>query len=629
MLGAMKFLDLPLSEPVMSGIRDAGFEETTPVQEQTFAHTLNGRDVTVQSQTGTGKTAAFLVSLFQLMTEDERYKGARALIIAPTRELVVQIEEEAKLLGSHCGLSVGSIYGGVGYDKQLRMLQEGVDVIVGTPGRLIDLNQSKKLDFHDIGMLVIDEADRLFDMGFYPDIKKMLRKMRPHTERMTMLYSATLSNRVRNLSWEHMNNPAEIAIEPESMTVDKVEQQLFHVTRNDKFRLLLGLLRQEEPESAIIFCNTKHEVEDVSLRLRENGYSTEFMMGDLPQKKRLKIIEGIKTGSTPFLVATDVAARGLHVNDLDLVINYDLPEDPENYVHRIGRTARAGKSGRAISLACERFVYGLEPIEELIDQKIPAVIPAPADYADDITGGRRLQHSGSRNSQDRSRGSRDTRDSRDSRGGHRSSRGRSDRGSGPRDKAGSRSRDQTARSQGRSGAGAPSRDSAGGKPVASGRASGSGKSGGAGKPSDSSKPVATGKPGRDPATTARRAATRKPTDVQRDTDLDERLRYYREKYGEDFVPKDATLPKEDGTPAPGKPRRGRKRGSAPDKSGASDPNDRKNAHSGHSHQAPTRQTTRQTSSSEGLKQAADDERDSGAKKGLRGLLGRIFGRRGS
>jgi ATP-dependent RNA helicase RhlB len=357
----MTFDELNLDERLMRAIGDLGFTTCTDVQAETFAHTLGGRDVAVQSQTGTGKTAAFLISIFHLWLTDEKYRNSKALVVAPTRELAVQIERDAKALGKYLPFKTACFYGGVGYVAQEKALSEGVDLIIGTPGRLLDFNQSRKIDFHELGILVIDEADRLFDMGFYPDIRKIMRRARPREERITMLYSATLSVSVRNISWQFMNNPAEIEIAPEQMTVDKVDQVLYHISKDEKFSLLLGVLRQEDPENALIFCNTKRMTEIVAKRLALNGYSCEFIMGDLPQKKRIRIIDNLKSGELRMLCATDVAARGLHVDDLDMVINYDLPEDPEAYVHRIGRTARAGKTGKAVSLACERLSTASSP----------------------------------------------------------------------------------------------------------------------------------------------------------------------------------------------------------------------------------------------------------------------------
>jgi ATP-dependent RNA helicase RhlB len=388
----MEFKELQLHPDLQAGIEKAGFTELTNVQEETFKQTLAGRDVLVQSQTGTGKTAAFLISIFQLLLENKDFKGRKALIVAPTRELADQIEKEAKLLGAFLPFRIASFFGGVGYGPQERAIRDGVDLIIGTPGRLLDLNQQGKLLFTDVRFLVIDEADRMFDMGFLPDLRRILRRMPKREERITMLFSATLGLKVSQLAWEYMNEPAEIAIQPEHITVDEITQELYHVARTEKFSLLLGLLRKENPESVLIFTNTKRTAVEISKRLEMNGYVNQFIIGDLPQKKRLAVIESIKAGNLKALVATDVAARGLHIDDLTLVVNYDLPEDPENYVHRIGRTARAGKTGKAISLADETFVFGLESIEKFIDRKIPVVWAGDDLYAEDVSKGVRVMH---------------------------------------------------------------------------------------------------------------------------------------------------------------------------------------------------------------------------------------------
>jgi ATP-dependent RNA helicase RhlB len=369
----MKFTEFPLHECILKGIEEAKFIDCTPVQEKSLQKSLKGIDVSVQSQTGSGKTAAFLVTIFNLFLEPGRYANKKALVIVPTRELAVQVESDAQLIGKYCGLRMGCFYGGVGYDKQEKLLKEGVNLYIGTPGRLIDFYKSGKLDLKGIDILVIDEADRMFDMGFIPDVRYMAKRMPPPGQRLTMLYSATLDYKVKQLAWEYMKEPAEIEIEPEHITVETITQELYHIGSDEKFKLLLGLLKRENPKSCLIFTNTKRMAEIVSRKLSANGYENDYISGDLPQKQRLKIIDAIKAGKTEILVATDVAARGLHIEGLDLVINYDLPEDCEGYVHRIGRTARAGRTGKAISLACERYVFSLESIEKLINMKIPTI----------------------------------------------------------------------------------------------------------------------------------------------------------------------------------------------------------------------------------------------------------------
>ena len=386
----MKFTEFDFNENLKKGIEGAGFVDCTAVQAESFKFLFEGRDIYAQSQTGTGKTGAFIISAFHLMEENDDYKGKKTLVIAPTRELAVQIEKEAELLGKDMGFNIGSFYGGVGYNSQEKKLKDGCDLIIGTPGRLIDFGKSGKIDYSQFGICIIDEADRLFDMGFLPDLRQILKKMPPREERRTMLYSATLSSKVGNLAWEHLNNPGEIIIEPENITVDAITQELYHVGTDEKMSLLLGLLKKENPETAIVFTNTKHTAYEVSKRLEHNGYDAKCLMGDLPQKKRLKIVDETKAGNVKFLVATDVAARGLHIDDLSMVVNYDIPGDCENYVHRIGRTARAGKSGKAISLACEKYVYGLPAVEKYIELKIPVAWATDDLFVDDKSAGMRF-----------------------------------------------------------------------------------------------------------------------------------------------------------------------------------------------------------------------------------------------
>jgi len=380
----MNFTEFELDKKILQGIEKAGFVKCTDVQAETLKISLKGNDVLVQSQTGTGKTAAFVITLYHLLLTREDLRGKKVLVLAPTRELVLQIEKEARLLGSFLDYKIGSFYGGVGYNQQETMLHEGVDILIGTPGRLIDFAGSGKIRFGEVGILVIDEADRMFDMGFYPDIKRMVRRMPSPGNRVSLLFSATMSTRVKNLAWEYMNDPAEINMSVEQITVDKIHQVLYHVGGHEKVQLLLGLLKKNSPENVLIFTNTKHEAMRVAGKLKGNGYECDFIIGDLPQKRRTKIIDSIKSGKLKYLVATDVAARGLHINDLDLVINYDIPEDYESYVHRIGRTARAGKSGMAVTLACEKFVYGLEAIESYIKRKIPVEWAGEELYAEDL-----------------------------------------------------------------------------------------------------------------------------------------------------------------------------------------------------------------------------------------------------
>ncbi|MCR5620516.1 MAG: DEAD/DEAH box helicase [Treponema sp.] len=383
----MKFTEFSLDERLLKGIEGAGYVDCTPVQEQVLQNSLEGRDLYVQSQTGTGKTAAYLVSIIQELLARQDVAGRKALIMVPTRELAVQVEEEAVKLAGGTELKSASFYGGVGYDKQIAAIKGGVDIIIGTPGRVIDLNEGGQLKLDGVSFLVIDEADRMFDMGFYPDLRRLLKVLPPSEKRQTMLLSATLNSYVKNLAWEYTRNPAEITINVENITVDEIDQSLIHVSSKEKMRLLLGIIQREQPESLIIFCNTKRSCEVISKRLVVNGVESQFIIGDLPQKVRLKIMDDFKAGKVKCLVATDVAARGIDVNDLAMVINYDLPNEAENYVHRIGRTARAGKSGKAYTFCSEQDVYNLPAIERYVGKEIPSQVAVEEMYVEDKSAG--------------------------------------------------------------------------------------------------------------------------------------------------------------------------------------------------------------------------------------------------
>ena len=397
----MNFNELKLESRILHGIADRGYREMTAVQEKTLVKTLQGLDVAVQSQTGTGKTAAFLITLFERMLSDRAPQRKMALIIVPTRELAVQIEKEARLLNRHMKFTIGSFYGGVGYTRQLALLKKGLDIVIGTPGRLLDLSQKGHLNLKNIRILVIDEADRLFDMGFLPDIKKLLRKMPPRQIRQNMLFSATLNRVSRKIADVHMNRPVSIEITPERLTVDTILQELYHVKSHIKMNLMLGILKAQSPQNALIFTNMRHAAFRLSKKLQHNGFRSRHLTGDLPQSQRLKIIEDFMAGKFALLVATDVAARGLHIDNLDMVINYDLPQDRENYVHRIGRTARAGNSGKAISLASEGTADHLEAIESFIGMKIPVQTADIDLFATDMSlgfsPGKKSRNSGSKN----------------------------------------------------------------------------------------------------------------------------------------------------------------------------------------------------------------------------------------
>ncbi len=385
----MNYSELNLDENLQKGLEEAGYVVCTPVQEQVISNSLDGSDLYVQSQTGTGKTAAYLVSIMQELlsfkSRNEASEKKAALVLVPTRELAVQVEEEAEKLGKFTGLRCASFFGGVSYEKQLASLKSGVDIIIGTPGRIIDLAESKQMNLSEVSFLSIDEADRMFDMGFYPDLRKLLTFLSEPEKRQTMLFSATLNTYVKNLAYEYTKDAKEITIEAENITVDEIDQELIHVSSDDKVRLLVGVIQREKPESLIIFCNTKRMCEVLSKRLEINGIKSEFIIGDLPQSKRLKIMDNFKEGKISCLVATDVAARGIDVNDLAMVVNFDLPNEAENYVHRIGRTARAGKSGKAYTFCSEQDVYSLAPIERYIEKQIPSRVAVEEDFGEDLS----------------------------------------------------------------------------------------------------------------------------------------------------------------------------------------------------------------------------------------------------
>ena len=372
----IEFNQLPLDQRLLKAVEDAGFNYCTPIQAQSLPIILQGKDIAGQAQTGTGKTAAFLLAtihhlLHRPLNPEHKSKQPRALIISPTRELAIQIHKDALLLNKYTDLSLALVYGGIDYEKQRENLKEGVDILIGTPGRLIDYFKQKVFNFKQIEVVVLDEADRMFDLGFIRDIRYMFRRMPKPQERINMLFSATLSFRVMELAYEHMNNPVSVKINPEQVTIDRVTQLLYHVSNDDKISLLIGLLQHIDPKRTIVFVNTKRTAEKVWTYLEGNQFHASILSGDVPQKKRQRLFQEFSEGKLPILVATDLAARGLHIPDVSHVFNYDLPQSAEDYVHRIGRTARAGATGDAVSFGCEEYVYSLMEIEDFIGYKIP------------------------------------------------------------------------------------------------------------------------------------------------------------------------------------------------------------------------------------------------------------------
>ena len=374
-LTKIKFSSLNIDPLIIKGINDLNFKFCTPIQSESLPIALQGKDVAGQAQTGTGKTAAFLISAIQKIIENDssvkEKKQPRIFILAPTRELAIQIAKDAEAIGRHTNLKIGLAYGGTDYEKQSSIITKGIDVLIGTPGRVIDYYKNKIFKLHDIEVLVLDEADRMFDLGFIKDIRYLLRRLPKPQNRLNMLFSATLSHRVLELAYEHMNDPELIKIEAEKMTADNIRQAIFFPSNEEKIPLLIGLIKEMEKSKVMIFVNTKKEVERLETIMKRNKIDAESISGDVPQKKRVKMLKRFEEGQLSVLIATDVASRGLHIPDIKYVINYDLPQDAEDYVHRIGRTARAGTNGNAISFGCETYAISLPEIENYIDMKIP------------------------------------------------------------------------------------------------------------------------------------------------------------------------------------------------------------------------------------------------------------------
>jgi len=425
----VRFTDLDLHEGVQRAIDELGFERLTRVQAEVLPLILAGRDVAVQAQTGTGKTATYLIRIFEHCLREPRRgdpSSPRALIVAPTRELAVQIANDAESLGKYTGLTHLVVFGGLDYKKQREALRAGVDLLVGTPGRLIDYHKQGAYDLRNTELLVIDECDRLFDMGFADDLRWLLRRLPRPERRQSMMFTATLSYRVMTLGWREMNDPAEIVINPENITPEAITQELYHVGGREKLSLLLGLLEREGGERTMIFVNTRHEARRLVDALGRHGYHARGLTGNVDQRRRLRVLDQFKDGTLPILVATDVASRGLHIEGVTHVINYDLPQDPEDYVHRIGRTARAGAKGKAISLACENYVYSLDAIHKYVGYEIPTAFADPELFKEVRPAPRRSDRDRRRDGRRRDGGRRGSRRS----GGRSKTPRRGDRGSG-------------------------------------------------------------------------------------------------------------------------------------------------------------------------------------------------------
>lgn len=364
-----------LHPALTDALAQMGWTTLTPIQAKTLPLTLQGVDVAGKAQTGTGKTGAFLIALFEYLLKNpvkSDETGPWAIILAPTRELAMQIYENALEIGCYTGLKPVAIYGGKDYDKQKEeFIGSQPDIIIGTPGRIIDLFKQRLFNLKNIDVLVLDEADRMFDLGFISDIQFLLRKMPVAATRLNLIFSATFTYRVQELAYEYLNAPKLIEVESENETADDVVQSIYHVANDEKPQLLAGLLKKLNPEKCLVFVNTKQTLERLTAILQHNGFQCVGLSGDIAQHRREKLLKEFQTGEKTILVATDVAARGLHIEDISHVFNYDLPQHPEDYIHRIGRTARAGKSGEAISFGCEDYAYHLPEIEDKIADKIP------------------------------------------------------------------------------------------------------------------------------------------------------------------------------------------------------------------------------------------------------------------
>jgi len=420
--GKVRFLDLPLHEEVQYGVQNAGFEYCTPIQALALPALLENRDLAGKAQTGTGKTAAFLLATFTRFLnqpiEGERKPGQpRCLVLAPTRELAMQIHKDAESLGVFTGLNNVVVFGGMDHEKQRRSLTRVVDLVIGTPGRIIDYSRGGDLDLSKVEVLVIDEADRMLDMGFIPDVKRIVAQLPKKGHRQTLLFSATLEDHILRLTSDWLADPVVFESEPEHMVSENIEQTFFSVLRDEKLALLLYLLRTETYDRILIFGNRK----DVNLRLQYDlaryGYEVPVLSGDIPQDKRIKVLEKFRAGTDKIVIATDVAARGIHVDDISLVVNYDLPERAEDYVHRIGRTGRAGHTGKSVSFLCEYGAYFLPDIEKLLGVQFPSTqpteemlqMPEPVPGAGPARPARRPSFSGGRSGGRRSSGRGDSR----------------------------------------------------------------------------------------------------------------------------------------------------------------------------------------------------------------------------
>lgn len=374
------FAELDLPEALNRAILDLGFESCTPVQKEVLPHALDGKDIIAQAQTGTGKTAAFLISVITYHLENPEIEARRkgtpfALAIAPTRELAMQISADAELLSKYANLKIVALVGGIDYDKQKRQLDNQVDIVIATPGRLLDFARSKHVDLSQVESLILDEADRMLSMGFIPDVKSIIRLTPRKEKRQTQLFSATFSEDIRRLAEQWTIDPVRISVDPEQVATDSIDQRVYLTSAEHKYNVLYNIVTSDEAERVIVFANRRDETRKLADLLYRNGVECGLLTGDVPQRKRISTLEKFKSGEIRVLVATDVAGRGIHVDNISHVVNYNLPEDPEDYVHRIGRTGRAGAQGISIALACEDDAFMLPAIEALLGEPMTSQPP--------------------------------------------------------------------------------------------------------------------------------------------------------------------------------------------------------------------------------------------------------------
>ncbi len=379
--GKIRFHDLGLELSLMHAIADLKFEYCSPIQAQSLPNTLKGLDLLGKAQTGTGKTAAFLVAIIDDFLKnpvnEQRYAGeARALIIAPTRELVMQIADDARALTKYTDLTVHTLVGGMDYDKQKRKIQDQlIDILVATPGRLLDFASSKDVYLDQVEVMVLDEADRMLDMGFIPQVRRIVRLTPHRSNRQTLFFSATFTDDVVRLAEQWTCDPVSVEIEPESVATNRVSQTIYLVSTDEKFTVLCNMVKQSNMDSMIVFANRRDECRRLHEKLQQKGFTVGLLSGEIAQNKRVKTLEAFKSGRIKILVATDVAGRGIHIDDISHVVNYTLPEEPEDYVHRIGRTGRAGKEGISVSFACEDDAFRLPAIETLLGEALSCEQP--------------------------------------------------------------------------------------------------------------------------------------------------------------------------------------------------------------------------------------------------------------